>query len=490
MSVENKGHPMTNTHILLHEFRYLEPATLEEAIALSQRYGNRARLLAGGTNLLVQIKQEGAAPEVVINIGRLPGLKTIEWTDDGLSIGALVSIHQISRSPLVRSHYQALAEACAAFGSMQIQMMGTIGGNVCNGSPASDSVPALLAFDAQLELAGPEGKRTLPLSAFLLGPGETALQSGEVLTRVFLPKPRPGTGSAFIKIARVQADLAKLSAAAVIVREGEEMLDCKLAFGSVAPTVVRTPQAEESLQGKCLNPELALAAGQLAAQQVSPIDDVRSSAWYRREITKAVTHDVLIAAWERAQHLPLIQVGEERLTPSSEPAFEGLAVEADEQALINLRVNGREHQVWVAPNDLLLNVLREELELTGPKYGCGIGECGACTVLLNGRPALSCLLLAVTADGAEVMTVEGMQAADGTLHPLQDAFLDHQAFQCGYCTPGILVMSKALLDDILTPDEDDVRMYLRGNRCRCTGFISIARAVLSQVNDGETEREI
>jgi carbon-monoxide dehydrogenase small subunit len=149
-------------------------------------------------------------------------------------------------------------------------------------------------------------------------------------------------------------------------------------------------------------------------------------------------------------------------------------------------VNGEQHRVWVQPNDLLLNVLREDLELTGPKYGCGIGECGACTVLLNGRPALACLTLAVVADGTEVVTVEGLQARGGALHPLQEAFLDQQAFQCGYCTPGILMMSKALLDDIPAPDEDDVREYLRGNRCRCTGFASIVRAVLSSVEGSQS----
>jgi carbon-monoxide dehydrogenase small subunit len=150
-----------------------------------------------------------------------------------------------------------------------------------------------------------------------------------------------------------------------------------------------------------------------------------------------------------------------------------------EQHLIELTVNGTSHQFRVMPNELLLNVLRERLALTGTKYGCGIGECGACTVQLNGAPALACLTLAVTADGSEVNTIEGMQSADGTLHPLQDAFIEHQAFQCGYCTPGMLMMSKSLLEEVPSPNEDDVRAYLRGNRCRCTGFASIVRAVLS-----------
>lgn len=489
MCQETRAYPMTNTHILHHDFVYIEPASLEEAIALLNRYEGRAQLLAGGTYLLVQIKQEHKAPEAVINISRLPELTGAAWQAEHYRIGALTPIRETGLLPVVQSQYQALAEACAAFGSMQIQMMGTIGGNVCNGSPASDGVPALMAFDAKLVLAGPEGERTVSLPEFLLGPGRTAIKPGEVLTQLLLPQPRPHTGSAFVKITRVQADLAKVSVAAVVTRAGDQVLECKLAFGSVAPTVIRATEAEDFLKGKIFSPELALEAGKLALGQVSPIDDVRSTAWYRRKVVAALTHDVLVAAWARAAGS-----GEESVTEGKGAAFldpaspvETLFVEPEEQVLIGLRVNGEEHQVWVAPNDLLLNVVREKLEITGPKYGCGIGECGACTVLLDGRPALACLTLALAADGKEVLTVEGLGAPDGTLHPLQESFLEHQAFQCGYCTPGMLMMSKALLDEIPVPQEDDVREFLRGNRCRCTGFASIVRAVLDCVGEPDPE---
>jgi carbon-monoxide dehydrogenase small subunit len=127
----------------------------------------------------------------------------------------------------------------------------------------------------------------------------------------------------------------------------------------------------------------------------------------------------------------------------------------------------------------LLNVLRERLSLTGTKYGCGIGECGACTVLLDGRPTLACLTLAVAADGSDVLTVEGLEGPDGELDGLQQAFIEHAAFQCGYCTPGILMMTKQLLGENPTPTENDIRDHLTGNRCRCTGFASIVRAVKS-----------
>jgi carbon-monoxide dehydrogenase small subunit len=143
-----------------------------------------------------------------------------------------------------------------------------------------------------------------------------------------------------------------------------------------------------------------------------------------------------------------------------------------------LSINGKKHPVWVAPNDLLLNVLREQLQLTGTKYGCGIGECSTCTVQMDGQPVLACLVLAVSAVGHDILTVEGLQKPNGALDPLQEAFLDFAAYQCGYCTPGMLMTAKALLAEKPWLTEDDVRHYMRGNLCRCTGYTSIVRAVL------------
>ncbi len=481
---------MTNSHILVQEFEYLEPTSLEKAISLLREYGDRAQVLAGGTYLLVQMKMERQAPAYVLNIQKIPELHGLSSHDGGLQVGPNTAIRTLRDDAGIQATYTALAEACAAFGSTQIQMMGTVGGNLCNGSPASDAVPALLAFDAGLTLAGPGGERALSIEEFLVGPGQTAMRPGELLTSILLPRPRPGTGSAFIKISRVAADLAKASAAAAVVREGDRIVDCRLAFGSVAPTVMRATRAEALLVGQSFSPELALEAGQVASEEVAPIDDVRSTAWYRREVLKALTHDAVQRAWHRAgkgaggqwqvasdqSPIPNLQ---SRFTPHVSRNVMADRRERHTQHAIELTVNGTQHRLWVAPNELLLNVLRERLELTGTKYGCGIGECGACTVLLNGRPALACLVLAIAADGAEVLTVEGLTSPRGELDPLQEAFVEHQAFQCGYCTPGMLLMSRSLLDEMPSPTEDDVRDYLRGNRCRCTGFASIVRAVLS-----------
>jgi carbon-monoxide dehydrogenase medium subunit len=479
------SHEMTNTHIIVQDFTYLEPQSVSETLALLARHGERAKVLAGGTYLLVQMKMERQVPDYIINLQRLAELEDMAWGDDQVELGPRTAIRALRDSVEIQDHYAALAQACAAFGSVQIQKMGTIGGNLCNGSPASDAVPALLAFDAELNLRSPAGERVLSVEEFLLGPGRTALRSDELLTAIRLPRPVVGAGSAFVKVTRVEADLAKVSAAAVLVREGDRIVSCRLALGSVAPTVIRARQAEERLIGQPFSSELALEAGRIASEEVSPIDDVRSTAWYRREVVKAVVHDVLYQAWQQADQGGASDWRMQQMqaqTTDREETSGIVRVDPEERHPVELTINGERHRLWVAPNELLVNVLRERLELTGTKYGCGIGECGACTIQLNGEPALACLTLALAADGSDILTVEGLQGPDGELDPLQDAFIEHQAFQCGYCTPGMLIMTKHLLRQTVAPTEDDIRDHLRGNRCRCTGFASIVRAVMSQVS--------
>ena len=146
---------------------------------------------------------------------------------------------------------------------------------------------------------------------------------------------------------------------------------------------------------------------------------------------------------------------------------------------IQMRINGEPCEFLVEPNTLLMNLLRSEMELTGTKYGCGTGQCGGCTVLVNGEPVLSCLTLALAVDGADILTIEGVAAPDGTLDPIQEAFLDTAAIQCGYCTPGMVLMAKALLNKNPSPSEDQIREHIKGNLCRCTGYHRIVQAIKS-----------
>ncbi|MCS7282780.1 MAG: FAD binding domain-containing protein [Anaerolineae bacterium] len=470
---------ITNTHILVHEFDYLEPTSVEEAVDLLARYGPEARVLAGGTDLIVQMKMERLAPQYLVSIGRVPGLEGISVQDGRTRIGARTSIRSLRNDPWVRACYPVLAEACASFSTTQVQVMGTLGGNLGNASPASDTAPALIVYGAEAVVQGPKGTRRVSVEEFFVGPGRSVLEPGELLTAVELPPPRPGTGGAFLKVSRVAADLAKVNAAVVLVRDGDRVADARLAFGAVAPTPLRARKAEAVLIGQRFSEEVVAEAARIASEEIRPIDDVRSSAWYRREITRVLAYDGLYRAWERAgaptEPLPPVPGAP---SPAVAPPRALRHIRADQEVEVRLTVNGERQRVWVAPNELLLNVLREKLHLTGTKYGCGIGECSACTVHVDGRLALSCLVLAVAVDGSEILTVEGLAGRDGKLHPLQESFIRHAAFQCGYCTPGMLMTAKSLLEEIPHPTEEDVRDYLKGNLCRCTGYAAIVRAVM------------
>jgi carbon-monoxide dehydrogenase medium subunit len=477
---------MTNSHLLVQDFDYLEAASVEEALTWLAQYNGNARLLAGGTDLLVMMKMGRVNPGALISISRIPGLGELKANPDGsVGIGALVSIHTLATDPLMVARYPALVEACRSFGSTQIEVMGTIGGNLCNGSPAADTAPVLLTLCAEVTLASLSGRRILPLEKFFLGPGKTVLQADEILVEITLPAPAPGSTSVFLKASRVMADLAKASLAISLTRQDGRIADCRVAMGSVAPTPILLPRVAEALIGQVYDSELAANAGALAAESISPIDDVRSNAWYRRQIANVMLQDALQLAWERATESQpvspaIIATNGHHALPVAP------ALKSDQRQEIELKVNGRKTKVWVAPNELLLNVLRGKLELTGSKYACGIGECSACTVQIDGKPMLSCLILAVSAVGKNIVTIEGLQDPQtGELDPIQQKFIDNTAFQCGYCTPGLIMTTKALFNEVARPSEEQARQYLRGNLCRCTGYASIVRAVMSSVDPQE-----
>jgi len=167
------------------------------------------------------------------------------------------------------------------------------------------------------------------------------------------------------------------------------------------------------------------------------------------------------------------------------------ALDAEGKLELTLRVNGREHRVRARPHHTLLEVLRAELKLFGVREACAVGQCGACTVLADGKPVSSCLILAPMAEGKDLLTVEGLEGPDGALHPIQQAFVDHTAFQCSYCTPGFLLTTKALLEENPDPSEEEAREYLAGNLCRCGSYVKIVDAVQdakTRVRDGGAPR--
>jgi CO/xanthine dehydrogenase FAD-binding subunit len=291
----------TNTHILVQEFDYLEPKTIAEATALLAQYGDQARIMAGGTDLLVQMKMERKSPSYVVNIAKIPNLDCIS-ENSGVDIGAAATIRSVFKSPLINQRYTALAEACNWFSTIQIMVMGTVGGNLCNASPASDTAPPLLCFDAQLTLVSQSGERTLPLEEFFLGPGKTVLRADEILTVIRLPAIPAHSGSAFMKITRVVADISKTCAAVKIVREvhGDLVRDCRIALGSVAPVPIRARAAEAALIGQPYDERLVQQAAQVASEEIKPITDVRSTQEYRKEVSAVIVRGALRLAWTRA----------------------------------------------------------------------------------------------------------------------------------------------------------------------------------------------
>jgi carbon-monoxide dehydrogenase medium subunit len=289
----------TNTHILVPEFDYEQPATLEEVFSLLSEHGAGARLIAGGTDLLVQMKLEQESPACLIGLDRVEELRGVAF-DEGLVMGATASIRSLAVSEPIRRRCTALVEACQSFSTTPIMIMGTLGGNLCNASPAADTAPALLAFDATVTIASTTGDRVLPLEAFFRGPGETALADGEVLRSIQVAEPAEGTGSAFLKVARVEADIAKVNAAARLTREGDRVAECRIALGAVAPTPMRARGAEAVLAGRPFDLEAIAEAARAVAEEVEPITDVRATESYRRRTSGIVVRDALTIAWRRA----------------------------------------------------------------------------------------------------------------------------------------------------------------------------------------------
>ncbi len=451
------------------------PRSLEEAcMLLMEREG--VRPLAGGTDLLSRRERGIPLPPALVSLAGL-GLEGVREAEAGtIRIGALTTHAAIARSSYFCALYPVLAEACAGVGSPQIRNMGSLGGNLCHASPAADAATALLALGARLEIAGPGGVRMLPVEEFFLEPGRTALAKGEILSGIILSAPAPH--SAYLKLGRRKAmEIAVVGVAAVLEMEGALVKECRIGLAAVAPTPLRARQAEDLLRGCEPTAEAVERAASAAAAECSPLSDHRASADYRRAMVKVLVRRAVQAA-----------AGKEAAPADATLAAAGSAAAGRERSLpaggeeargtwrLNLRVNGESHSLEVPADRLLVDVLREDLGLTGTKKSCSEGECGACTVLLDGAPVDSCLVLAATLGDEEITTVEGL-ARGRDLSPLQCAFVSEGAVQCGYCTPGMLVSASALLADNPRAEEKEIKEALSGNLCRCTGYKKIIQAV-------------
>lgn len=275
----------------MQPFDYIKPASLDEAVTLLTTHNGAARPFAGMTDLLIRIERGFVHPQVVVDIKDLPGMHDLLVVRNGdLRIGAAVTMNQVALSPTVQSGWPLLAEGCASVASYQLRNRATVGGNLCNASPAADSAPALICYGANAHVFGPDGDRKIPLEQFFLGPGKTALQRGEILTGVTVPFVRGAAGH-FLKLGRTTIGDISLMNVAVLgwpdsaVPSGSSW---RIALGSVAPTVIRAPEAERLLSQDA-SPAGLEAASQAAASAARPIDDIRATAAYRTDMVRVLT---------------------------------------------------------------------------------------------------------------------------------------------------------------------------------------------------------
>ncbi len=290
----------------MKRFDYAAPASLREAIDTLRQRADGVRLLAGGTDLLPQIKEGGLWPSHVVSLRRVPELRGISFDPStGLRVGAAELLSDVAAHEVVSRHYQALAEGAGIVGSVQTRNMGTIGGNVCNAAPSADTAPPLLVFDAAVVIASRDGERQLPLSEFFLGPGRTALAPGEIAVALELPPPAERSGSVYQRhTPRKIMDIAVVGVACrLVLAPDESMAEARIALGAVAPTSIRCPDAEALLQGRAPSVALFEQAADAAREASSPITDVRGSAEFRRELVRVMTARCLAIAAERARLL-------------------------------------------------------------------------------------------------------------------------------------------------------------------------------------------
>ncbi len=290
---------MVNTRIITQEIEYFEPGNIQEALELLDRYGPDAKIIAGGTDLLVQLKLKTVSPRFLISVRKIPELNIIE-NGTSLRIGAAVLLCDVLNACTEDGKYSALHEAVQSMATVHIRNMGTIGGNLCNASPAADSAPPLLALDAQVRICGLKSERILALSEFFKDVNCIAMDYNEILKEIEIPPLPEATGSAFLNNSKLGSDISKVSASAFIKREGDDCTVCRIALGSVAPTPIRSIRTEEFLIGKQLDDQVLEEAGKKVAEEIKPITDIRSTARYRKRVVAVLVNDVLKKAWQRS----------------------------------------------------------------------------------------------------------------------------------------------------------------------------------------------
>jgi len=285
----------------LSRFEYIAPETVEETCMLLKKKGDKATVMAGGTDLLIKMRHRLSRPDMIIGLKKIRGLDRISFDKKkGLTIGATALLADVASHPYILKKYPAIACAAQETATVQIRNMGTVGGNLCNAAPSADNAPTLIAMNSEVSLVGPKGERQLPLDQFFIGPGLTAMEQGEILTSIFVPLPPLSSGTAYKHIsARGKVDISAVGVGTMVFMNGDICNDARIVLGAVAPVPMRAVKTEKLIKGKKLTRQLAERAGVQASKESNPITDVRATAEYRRSMVTVLTKRALMEAGQR-----------------------------------------------------------------------------------------------------------------------------------------------------------------------------------------------
>ncbi len=435
-----------------------------------REYGDAARIVSGGTDVLVELQRGVKMTQTLIDITQLRELKYVRDDGDRIAIGGLATHNDVLASQACAQRALPLVQACVEVGAPQIRTRATIAGNLVTASPANDTIVPLIAMGGEIVLQSVDGERVVDIAEFFTGFRKTQMRADELLREIRMRPLAAGERGIFLKLGLRRAQAISVISVAIVITRSE----ARIALGCLAPTIVRAKNAEGALAGKPLNAQTIASAARAVLADVSPIGDVRGSAEYRRLAVSALLERGLqrIADDACAEGVPERHV---LLDTGEEPA---LSVKEFDGTIVSI-VNGKRSELRDAGRKTLLNALRENAGLTGSKEGCAEGECGACTVWLDGQAVMSCLVPAAQAHGHKLVTIEGLATSHNgkPLHPLQQAYIDHGAVQCGFCIPGMLMAGAKLLQECDAPTLEQHQTAISGNICRCTGYRKILDAM-------------
>ena len=464
-------------------FDYYRARSTAHAVELLAERSD-SHVIAGGQSLGPMLNLRLARPASLVDIRECPELRRYADTPDAVVYGAAITHAEIEDGAAPDPSPEWLRRAARNIAYRAVRNRGTIGGSLAHADPAADWPVVLVALDAEVWIEGPAGSRVEPLVSFLRGPFATSLGEGEVLTAVRVPRPSPSARFGYCKLAAKRGEFAQ---ALAVVLEDPERSTNRAVVGAIerSPLIVEgdhpfsgdVPDARALLAARLPAGTggpvhaAALARAVRAARESDPagvpLDAPRSPR------TPAPTSDPPAGA---GREMPA-----QGLRHGARAGSEPMAAESI-RTPVRLTVNGRPVEADVAPRTHLADFLRERLHLTGTHLGCEHGVCGACTVLIDGVPARSCIAFAAACDGVDVRTIEGF-TDDALMNALRGAFTRRHALQCGYCTPGMLVSAWDIARRVPDADDSRIREELAGNLCRCTGYRGIVEAVADVLAD-------